>query len=837
MRVTKLSFVCLLTLVLLGLIGNFAYAIEQDWNVTPQRQWSSSYNATLQDEIVDWTDLQSPTGTWEGATVYDGDLWVMDGGKIYYSTDGGSTFTEHCTMPDSACFAIQFLNASDKLVAFKGSELWYSTNNGSSWTSGLTVPTGGSFARWNFAMDELGHIYMGLYGDYTSERHIIYKSIDYGATWTEAWNHTGRHIHKVAFDDYEDRLWAGCGDPYDYGSTPYDTYFMYSDDNGANWSNYTTLHKPTAIVATENYLIYENDYEGQVYRINKTTDELEFLFKSEFLFDGGYAESMMYDATNDVVYMQGWQQTPTNVYSVWISPDEGLHWQMIQNTTSFTGPLTEIDSNGYLYLVKGFRLKALSHEEAEQLTFHIWKEGDRPSGESVEFEVTLINGQDYVIPLYQEPLTDVEVKFEGVSFENILLNPSFENDFTSWTQTHGSGSSSAISTTTVYNGSKSAQVKRGTTYSYIEQTVSATAGHDYLLKGVTATPLNFSYASTSTIVAEFLNVTNDWLGQMVMQQRNPTNLTFIENVDSDPAPTYTTKIRVRCQVTTNNMEAYFDAISIIDITNLSEEWEYYARALPPIDAGLQNTTNPSISINGETVSYTGQIANASETSATNLTGTLYEDIAITSVSISGSNIVKLVVTGDRIFDASDMLLLRDQSDLYYATSTYSSPTLTSYDTSMLMVYSSVNATLSALSYTNEQLSFTVTDTGTSTTSVYCGTNGEPTAVTGATSSSYDPSTTIETITVTHSSSQEIVLDWSEAELTDYEETRNVIIDRGLLAISLVSVSFVLMVAFGIIMFTSGQGGGEEFVTVILTFGVFLVVAFLVAVIIGNFTGI
>ena len=59
--------------------------------------------------------------------------------------------------------------------------------------------------------------------------------------------------------------------------------------------------------------------------------------------------------------------------------------------------------------------------------------------------------------------------------------------------------------------------------------------------------------------------------------------------------------------------------------------------------------------------------------------------------------------------------------------------------------------------------FTVGDdssTGTSKTTVHCGSKGEPTAVSGASSWSYNSNTKICTITVTHSSSQTVTLDWS-----------------------------------------------------------------------------
>jgi len=64
-----------------------------------------------------------------------------------------------------------------------------------------------------------------------------------------------------------------------------------------------------------------------------------------------------------------------------------------------------------------------------------------------------------------------------------------------------------------------------------------------------------------------------------------------------------------------------------------------------------------------------------------------------------------------------------------------------------------------ISTTTNTMTLSISGNGTTTTYVYCGSNGQPTTVTGATYS-YDASSTVLTLTVTHSSSQEVVLDWT-----------------------------------------------------------------------------
>jgi len=77
--------------------------------------------------------------------------------------------------------------------------------------------------------------------------------------------------------------------------------------------------------------------------------------------------------------------------------------------------------------------------------------------------------------------------------------------------------------------------------------------------------------------------------------------------------------------------------------------------------------------------------------------------------------------------------------------------------------------ITSISHTSETLTFTVNAPSgkTSTTEVYCGSKGEPTSVTGATLWSYDSSTKILTITVIHSSTQQIIIDWTELAVPEF----------------------------------------------------------------------
>lgn len=89
------------------------------------------------------------------------------------------------------------------------------------------------------------------------------------------------------------------------------------------------------------------------------------------------------------------------------------------------------------------------------------------------------------------------------------------------------------------------------------------------------------------------------------------------------------------------------------------------------------------------------------------------------------------------------------------------------------------ALTSTVSSSTNTLSFTLTDTGTSTTYVYCGTKGEPTTVSGATSWSYDENSKICTLSLTHASSKTVTVDWSPSQASGLYELKVHVQNNGL----------------------------------------------------------
>ena len=100
-------------------------------------------------------------------------------------------------------------------------------------------------------------------------------------------------------------------------------------------------------------------------------------------------------------------------------------------------------------------------------------------------------------------------------------------------------------------------------------------------------------------------------------------------------------------------------------------------------------------------------------------------------------------------------------------------------------------------YAVDRLSFTVTTTYPfSTVAVDCGTEGEPTIISGVDSWSYDTNTNICTVTVKHSSSQEVVVDWSETIPETFASTlrNNFYLVFGLISLAPIVVASMILVA-------------------------------------------
>ena len=179
-----------------------------------------------------WTDVGgSPIGTADIYAIYglDANTCLLttspSATNVYRTTDGGTTWTEVFTQAGGFMDDFEFMDANTGFMYGDpvGSRwsLWKTTDAGATWDStGLYLPQAGTEAGWNNAMwSEGSNLWFG-----TSNTRV-YKSTDYGMTWTYGATTGSVNSYSVGFNG-------------NIGFTGQSVTLM-STDGGDNWSSVT----------------------------------------------------------------------------------------------------------------------------------------------------------------------------------------------------------------------------------------------------------------------------------------------------------------------------------------------------------------------------------------------------------------------------------------------------------------------------------------------------------------------------------------------------------------------------------------------------------------------
>jgi len=173
--------------------------------------------------------------------------------------------------------------------------------------------------------------------------------------------------------------------------------------------------------------------------------------------------------------------------------------------------------------------------------------------------------------------------------------------------------------------------------------------------------------------------------------------------------------------------------------------------------GMINTTDPNITINGQTISHSGELTNGTESSNTSLTGILTGAVRV-DANIGGNEQAILRITGTRITSIDNSTLQGRTDNVYYGRY-YATPAINATD---LVVLANKEANVTTLSYANSRLDFSVNSpfNTTSSTKVYWPYIFAPRKV-ECTASTYswthNLTTNITTLNATHSSGVEWTL--------------------------------------------------------------------------------
>jgi hypothetical protein len=258
--------------------------------------------------------------------VVDGVLYgrglATNTNRLYRSSDDGTTWETVTTLPTGgAISAVREMGNGEVIVAGGGglyrSTGWAANPLTATWTLAVSPTAGAAFI--SFGLDVYGQYV--LVAEYVNPKDASKKlrlSTDYGVTFTDVRNldtmHptdiANTHWHGAAIDPWADtpsgvRLWAS------YGDGPRGV--IYSDDEGATWTTFSSTWQPTTIKATEHGMVLStdaNDPDG-VWRILRTEVAANMVREQIYAIRDGYragglygfASHSFYDPDSKLVYI------------------------------------------------------------------------------------------------------------------------------------------------------------------------------------------------------------------------------------------------------------------------------------------------------------------------------------------------------------------------------------------------------------------------------------------------------------------------------------------------------------------------------------------------------
>lgn len=777
-KLLRLS-ICLLSLPVLGLLGNFI----------PQA------NATLSGSNFVTEIITAPAGIDVIDVDSQGRLFAIANNDVYRSLDQGVTWTKllanvnlsvvsrnYMIRVDSRDYIYADLEVSSKLLH----TLYRSTDHGETWTPVLSQ----HYKFWHLDEMSNGTLYVNVYANY---HNLIYKSNDEGASWNLFWNFTPsafKHIHAVAIDDYTDAMYITTGDP------PDNTGVWRWNEISGDWNeiaNDTMLQgywKFIQVAFDRDYVYFFTDGFCTNYRMLKNgTSYNDFRAIGDTRWGGKISSNVVWSAfhTPHDVFLFG-----TDEGQIWGSWD-GEHWVKIYdlNATnnrifSFTGkrPIYATDSEqSKLYRID------VTKEDIIQLyyTQHTQYRGSLTNAENYVLEQRIWNGTNY-LDLTKVALQNVETSIEGLSRVNYapIGNSGFElGNKGGWFE---SGSPlGTIVTDDKANGTYSYKVVKqssDTSETYLRSNyISGSSGDIYVLS---------FYWKANISLSEAMEVwLYDQTGTTLRKQLLTSPTTWIRVTVFWSLPSTSSSATWRFTFRKVGVTHYIDSILLLKLEVGTARWQtagesytYFEglqcvvgsytidlnRGYSPITYfdNLENTTNATITIAGQNISYSEELANGTATTPQSLSGILTGAVQV-EANIQGSGQALLKITGTRVLYEDSMILKGRKDNVYYGRcyGTFS-PTI---DTNDLVVVTNLASNITSLSHASNKLTLTIdSPTGTtSTTEVYCGIRGEPTAIytaSGTLTWGYSPSTTILTLNVTHASPTRILVYWKFPGDTD-----------------------------------------------------------------------
>ncbi len=753
-----LVHIWLLSALAFSLFGNF----------TPQANATPSGNIYGEQITTTMNPLFVDTDSEERIFV------TADDGKLYRSTDRGSSWS--VAKDIGSQIKSLHVDSRDYVYLKYGGNMYRSTNHGDSWSTCSGWVDAGIL--WHWDEDSNGYIYVNNYVvdlcDY------IYRSTDEGATWTVWYNVSAtsnpvRHIHsvRVAPNDY---VYVMTGDE----TTEVDDNTI-RRWNGTAWG---TLVESSYVGDREMRLtdmFFMNDYawtcpDGSIFMYRfpysgvsgNEWGEREKTVATNTFVDNELFDSLVIDGVGAFCMCDNGILTATwdglhwvKVYEV---ADANFHFIRMSSRESF--PIYWVDDENY----KLYRLNQMTKEDLIQLFYKTYnaERGSVTNAETYVLEQRIHDGTDYV-DLTSVALSDVQASIIGLSKKNRYSNPSFETgDTTGWSTSTGGGTFSVVSDEH-YNGSYSFKAVKGasdTSYGMAYQSITIQRG-DTLVVSFAVKSNDTMSAGTSTmnspISLSIYNASKPQTIQSVCYGSTTSWRTLSYSTTFSSSASWTLGVRIHFGKL--DLTSWIDSVLVrfpetsyqgdSGDENIAYNPELFKNAT--YLTGTINTTNPIITINSQAVSHSGELTNGTKSSETSLAGILTGAVEI-DADIQGSGQAILKITGSRIVHVTNAVL-QAHKDNVYCGRYYDTPTFSAGTNLVALISKQANITILSYAKGNLTLAIDAPSGVTSIAKIYCGDNGKPEEVIGATSWSYYELTKVLTVTASHLSSINIIIKW------------------------------------------------------------------------------